>query len=117
MQTLITVLVEKRVVINSEANEPVPAGRQPQQDRSAVKRERDRRRAFRVDNVSFTDDVDILCGSEDRLRLDLEGQVVTVSEGSKVVEVEEVLVSGVVGGVEEAEDATQVALGAGDEVS
>lgn len=110
------ILRNKRVGIGGEANEPVPARRQAEQDRGGAEVERNGRGAFGVRKIGLPDDVHVLRGLEDGVRLDGEGEALAVGVGRGGVEVEEVDVERVVGGVEQAEDPSRVAAGAGDEV-
>lgn len=87
-----------------------------EQKRGAVKRGGERRGPIGEDIIRLANDVDILGGPEERRGLDCDGQCVTVGLGSRAVEVEEILVSGVVHGVKEAEDPARIVGGSGYEV-
>lgn len=110
------ILSDERVIESIEIDEPIPTRRQPEQYRGPVERGGDRGRPLGVGEVGPAEDVDVLGGSEDGAGLDGEGEGVAVGLRGEAVEVEEVVVLGVVGGVEEAEDPARVAGGSGDEV-
>lgn len=81
-----------------------------------MKSRRNRRRPFPVGEIGLAHHINIPGSSENRDRLYSEGEAVTIRLRSGEVKVEEVVISGVVGGEEEAEDLMGVAGGAGDEV-
>lgn len=110
------ILSNEWVIKSVEINEPIPIRREPKQYRGPVERGRDWRRPLRVGKVGPAEDVDVLGGAEDGTGLDGEGEGVAVGLGRESVEVEEVVVLGVVDGVEQAEDPARVTGGSGDEV-
>lgn len=70
--------------------------------------------AFGIGGVRAADDVNVSGGAEGGDGFDGEGEAIAVGLGGGEVKVEEVDVAGVVGGVEEAEEAIGVADGAGE---
>lgn len=99
-----TILSNERVIKSVEIDEPIPARGEPEQYRGPVERGGDRGRPLRVDEVGPAEDVHVLGGAEDGAGLDGEGEGVAVGLGREPVEVEEVVVPGVVDGAEQAED-------------
>lgn len=112
----ITILSHKRVIPGIKANKPIPVGLQPQEHGRSVESEGKRRGTFGVHKIGLSDDIYILGSLEDGDGLDIDGEAVALGGGGEAVEVEEVVVAGVVGGEEEAENLTRVAIGAGEEV-
>lgn len=110
------ILSNEWVIKSVEINEPIPIRSEPEQYRGPVERGGDRGRPLRVGKVGPAEDVDVLCSAEDGTGLDGEGEGVAVGLGREAVEVEEVVVLGVVDGVEQAVDPARVTGGSGDEV-
>ena len=81
-----------------------------------MKSGRNGRRPFPVGEIGLAHNIDIPGSSENRDGLYSEGETVAVRLRSGAVKVKKVVVPGVVGGVEEAEDLMKVPGGAGDEV-
>lgn len=73
-------------------------------------------RAPGVGEISLADDINVLGSSKDGHRLDSEDQTVAFFLRSGQVEVEQVLIFGVVSGGEKADDPSGVAGGPGNEV-
>lgn len=98
-------------------NEPIPIRRQPEQNRGAAERGGECRRPAGEHIIRLPNNMDILRRPEERRRLDGDSQRVTVFLAGGAVEVKEVLVPGVVDGVEEAKDPARIVGGSGYEVS
>lgn len=82
-----------------------------------MKRGGDRRRALLVRVIGLSDHIDVLGSFENGHGLNGEGESVTIGLGSGEVEMEKVVVPGMVGGEEDAEDSTRISGGSRDEIS
>lgn len=112
-----TILSDEWIITGIETDKPIPIGGQPEKHRSSMKRERERRRPFRVHKISLANHIDVLSSFENRNRLNIDGETVPLSSGSKSVEVKKIMVPGVVRGREQTNDPSRIASGAGNEVS
>lgn len=81
-----------------------------------MKRGGERRRPIGEDIIRLANNMDIRRSPEKRRRFDGGGQDVALGLGSRAIEVEEILVPGVVHGVEKAEDPPRIVNGSGNEV-
>lgn len=110
------ILSYERVISTRKIDEPIPTARNAEKNRRAMERGRYGRGAFGVDEIGVSQDVNITRSPEEGHSVDREGQQVAVGLGSGAVEVEEVVIAGVVDGEEEADDPAGVAGGSGNVV-
>lgn len=79
-----------------------------------MKRGRNRGGALEIHKISPTNDINILGSSENGIGFDGEGESVALRLGSGEIEVEKVVISGVVDGEEKATNPIRIPTGSGN---
>ena len=105
-----TILGKKRISISIERNEPIPFRRQSKQNRCPVKREGKWRRPFWVGKIGLPHNIHVLRRFENGVTLHGDGETLPFCLRRRRIQVEEVVVPGMVRGKEQPEDPTPITM-------
>ena len=112
-----TILRDKWVISSIKTDKPVPIRGQPEKHGSSMKRERERRRPFWVHKICFSDNINVLGSFENGHRLNINGETIPLSLGSKSVKVKKIMVPGMVRSRQQTDDPTRIATRPGYKVT
>lgn len=111
-----TILRNEGVIRSLKIDKPIPIAAISQKNGGTAKQRSNGRGAVEIHRISAPNNINILCSGEDCNRPNRGGKLHPLLRGCAAVEVEEVLVVGVVEGPEQPEEAGGVAVCTGDEV-